>query len=119
TDGLIRQRCNRPEPPCGEVAAFAQYTSLYTDSWSDPDIRWLLSTVPCTMVFDDHDVNDDWNISDSWVEEMRRLPWWDDRITGAFMSYWLYQHLGNLSPPELAEETLLHDLSEDEDGGPR
>src|SRR4029079_15622624 len=57
--------------------------------------------------------------SDSWVEEMRRLSWWDDRITGAFMSYWLYQHIGNLSPPELAEETLLHDLSEDEDGGPR
>lgn len=35
------------------------------------------------------------------------------------MSYWLYQHIGNLSPPELAEETLLHDLHEDEDGGPR
>ena len=23
------------------------------------------------------------------------------------MSYWLYQHIGNLSPPELAEEELL------------
>ena len=28
------------------------------------------------------------------------------RITGAFMSYWVYQHLGNLAPPELAEEPL-------------
>ena len=36
-----------------------------------------------------------------------RKPWWDARITGAFMSYWIYQHLGNLSPPELAEETML------------
>ena len=36
---------------------------LYRESWSDPDIRWLLSTVPTTMIFDDHDVNDDWNIS--------------------------------------------------------
>ena len=34
------------------------------------------------MIFDDHDVNDDWNISESWVEEMRRLPWWEDRVTG-------------------------------------
>jgi hypothetical protein len=71
------------------------------------------------MIFDDHDVSDDWNISDAWVEEMRALPWWDDRITGAFMSYWLYQHIGNLSPPELAEETLLHVVGEDEDAGPR
>ena len=60
------------------------------------------------MIFDDHDVNDDWNISESWVGEMRALPWWEARITGAFMSYWLYQHLGNLSPPEIAEEEMLH-----------
>ena len=53
------------------------------------------------MIFDDHDVHDDWNISWLWVEEMRRTPWWEARITGAFMAYWLYQHLGNLSPPEL------------------
>ena len=31
------------------------------------------------MIFDDHDVNDDWNISWSWVEEMRAAPWWDAR----------------------------------------
>ena len=36
------------------------------------------------------------------------------------MSYWLYQHLGNLAPPELAEERLLAEISAgDEDGGPR
>ena len=119
TAAFIRSRRDVREPPGEEVADFEEYTRLYRESWSDPDIRWLLSTVPCTMIFDDHDVNDDWNISDSWVEEMRRLPWWEDRVTGAFMSYWLYQHIGNLSPPELAEETLLHDLRDDEDGGPR
>ena len=35
------------------------------------------------------------------------------------MAYWLYQHLGNLSPPELAEETLLKQVRQDEDAGPR
>ena len=39
--------------------------------------------------------------------EMRALPWWDERVTSAFMAYWLYQHLGNLSPPELAEEAMF------------
>ena len=88
------------------MADFEEYTRLYREAWSDPDIRWLLSTVPSTMIFDDHDVIDDWNISWSWIEEIRAAPWWEARITGAFMSYWLYQHLGNLSPPELAEEPI-------------
>ena len=71
------------------------------------------------MIFDDHDVNDDWNISWSWVQEMRAKPWWEARITGAFMAYWIYQHIGNLSPPELAEERTLDVVAGDDDAGPR
>jgi hypothetical protein len=119
TADFIRARRHIHEPPGMEVADFEEYTQLYCESWSDPDIRWLLSTVPSVMVFDDHDVNDDWNISWSWVEEMRAKSWWDDRITGAFMSYWIYQHIGNLSPPELAEEELLRLVRSDDDAGPR
>lgn len=119
TAAFIRTRRDIGEPPGEEIADFAEYAELYRESWSDPDIRWLLSTVPSTMIFDDHDVDDDWNISELWLEEKRSLPWWEQRITGAFMGYWLYQHLGNLSPPELAEETLLRQVQQDEDGGPR
>ena len=119
TAAYIRSRRDTKEPPGEEIANFEEYTRLYRESWSDPDIRWLLSTVPSTMVFDDHDVRDDWNISWSWVAEMRAEPWWDERITGAFMSYWLYQHLGNLSPPELAEEEMFRLVQSDDDAGPR
>ena len=28
-------------------------------------------------------------------------PWWRDRVVGAYASYWVYQHLGNLSPEQL------------------
>ncbi len=58
-------------PPGHEVADFEEYTRLYREAWSDPDIRWLLATVPSTMIFDDHDVHDDWNISEAWVRDMR------------------------------------------------
>ncbi len=119
TAAFIRLRRDTRSAPGEEVADFEEYTRLYRESWSDPDIRWLLSTVPSTMVFDDHDVNDDWNISWSWVEEMRATGWWDARITGAFMSYWVYQHLGNLSPPELAEEEMFDLVQRDEDAGER
>jgi hypothetical protein len=119
TAAFIRARRDVTEPPGEDIADFEEYTQLYRESWSDPDIRWLLSTVPSTMIFDDHEVSDDWNISLSWIEDTRALPWWDDRITAAFMAYWLYQHLGNLAPPELAEETMFATVYREDDAGPR
>lgn len=119
TAAFIRSRRDEGGASLDEVADFEEYTYLYRESWSNPEIRWLLSTVPSVMIFDDHEVHDDWNISESWIEEMRGKSWWRERVTGAFMAYFLYQHLGNLSPPELAEESLVHELQLDEDGGPR
>ncbi len=58
------------------------------------------------MLWDDHDMSDDWNISRSWVEEMRQRSWWHRRVVGCIASYWIYQHLGNLSPRELDENEL-------------
>ena len=93
TAAFIRSRRDPSEPPGEEVADFEEYTRLYRESWSDPDIRWLLSTVPSHDDLRRPRRQRRLEHLDSWVEEMRRLPWWDDRITGAFMSYWLYQHL--------------------------
>ena len=86
--------------PQDEVLDFSEYTMLYREAWSQPSIRWLLSTVPSAMIFDDHDVHDDWNTSESWVDEMRATSWWSERITAAIATYWIYQHLGNLAPRE-------------------
>ena len=109
---FIHSRRDTSKGPGEEVADFEEYTRLYWDSWRDPAIRWLLSTVPSAMIFDDHDVHDDWNTSETWVRQMRRRPWWEERIIGAFMSYWVYQHLGNLSPEELEEDDLFHRAKE-------
>ncbi|MEX2196470.1 MAG: alkaline phosphatase D family protein [Thermoleophilaceae bacterium] len=103
---FIRSRRDPDEPPGEQVADFEEYTRLYGETWGDPPLRWLLSTVPSAMIFDDHDVHDDWNTSREWVEEMRAKPWWEDRIVGAFSSYWIYQHIGNLSPADLATDEL-------------
>ena len=86
---------------------FEEYTRLYHESWSDPAIRWLLSTVSTMMIFDDHDVHDDWNISEAWLEEARSHHWWNEHIKGALSSYWVYQHLGNLSPDAHRDDELL------------
>ena len=106
TKEFIRSRRSTDEPPGEQVADFEEYTHLYLDSWGDPVMRWLLSTVATAMIFDDHDVHDDWNISASWIEDMREEPWWRERIAGAFMSYWIYQHIGNLEPSHLHEDEM-------------
>ncbi len=112
----IKQRRDVSEPPGEEIADYEEYTMLYQESWGEPVMRWLLSTVPSAMIFDDHDVHDDWNTSLSWVEEARELPWWHKRIEGAFMSYWVYQHIGNLPPDELEDDAFYTAVSEEEDG---
>ena len=84
---FIRSRRDTGKPPGEEAASFEEYAHLYRDSWGDPAIRWLLSTVPSAMIFDDHEVADDWNISEAWVEETRNHPWWNDQISGSHVSY--------------------------------
>ncbi len=114
TREFIRSRRDTSKAPGEEIADFEEYTRLYRESWRDPVVRWLFSTVSTSMAIDDHDVRDDWNISRSWLEEMRAEPWWHERIVGAYMSYWLYQHLGNLSPRELAENSVYRQVCEAE-----
>ena len=110
TRKLIEQIRDPQVPPGYEVANFAEYCILYREAWREPSVRWLLSVVPTAMIFDDHDVHDDWNTSAAWRREYAAKPWWPERIRSAYMSYWIYQHIGNLSPAELAENDLWRQM---------
>jgi hypothetical protein len=110
TKRKIRKRRDITTGAEDQVADFEEYTWLYLESWTDPDVRWLLSTVPSSMIFDDHDVRDDWNTSHEWREDMHRTTWWRERIVGGLSSYWVYQHLGNLSPAELGRNELYQQV---------
>ncbi|WP_448332775.1 alkaline phosphatase D family protein [Streptomyces sp. DSM 41534] len=116
TRAWLAERRDLSEPPGEQVADYEEYTRLYYESWLDPEVRWLLSTVPSCMIFDDHDVIDDWNTSEAWQRRMRATPWWRERILSGLMSYWVHQHLGNLSPAELAADPLYAEVRAAEDG---
>ncbi|WP_329121057.1 DUF7800 domain-containing protein [Streptomyces sp. NBC_01353] len=104
------------DPPGSEVGEYEEYTRLYDESWQDPEVGWLLSTVPSCMIFDDHDIIDDWNTSAAWLARMRATHWWSERVLSGLMSYWVYQHLGNLSPAELAADPLYAEVCGSPDG---
>jgi hypothetical protein len=117
---FIRGRRDIDEDPGEEIADFVEYAELYRLAWSDPAVRWLMSTIPTAMIFDDHDLRDDWNTSAAWRRQMQRLPWWRRRVVAGLGAYWIYQHLGNLTPAERAADPLLAALRTAEgDGGGR
>jgi hypothetical protein len=108
---LRRHRPHGHHGPDDQVVSFDEYTKLYLESWRDPEVRWLLSTVPSAMIFDDHEIIDDWNTSASWRQEVAGQPWWRERIASGLASYWVYQHLGNLGPDEIAADPLFAKVS--------
>ena len=103
---FIRARRDITKPPGKELADYEEYAHLYRLAWSDEANRWLLSTVPTAMIFDDHDIRDDWNTSQSWKRQMEATSWWRGRIIAGLASYWVYQHLGNMSPAERADDDI-------------
>ncbi len=117
TREYIRDKRDTAEAPGEHVQDFDEYAHLYHETWGEPMLRWLLSTVPTAMLFDDHDIHDDWNTSQSWLRDARATPWWEEHIAAALSSYFIYQHLGNLSPRGLRENEVLAMLREAPDGG--
>ena len=103
---FIRGRRDISKPPGKELKDYEEYAHLYRLAWSDDANRWLLSTVSSAMIFDDHDVRDDWNASLDWKKEMEATSWWHGRIVAGLASYWVYQHLGNLSPTQRAQDEI-------------
>ncbi len=106
----MARRPRAPDVPEDELADFGEYALAYHEAWREPAVRWLLSTVPTAMVFDDHEIHAEWRISQGWLDEMNAEPWFDRHIRAGLMAYWVFQHLGNLSPADLEAGGLYDEV---------
>ncbi|QJI44340.1 alkaline phosphatase family protein [Pseudomonas sp. ADAK2] len=61
-----------------------------------------MAHLPCLMIFDDHDVTDDWNLSAQWEETAYGHPFSKRIIGNALLAYMLCQGWGN-NPDAFAE----------------
>ena len=111
---FIAARRDIEQPPGTELRDYEEYAHLYALAWSDPANRWLLSTLPTAMIFDDHDIRDDWNTSQAWKDSMEATDWWHGRIVAGLASYWVYQHLGNMTPAERANDPIWQQIMDHE-----
>jgi hypothetical protein len=60
-----------------------------------PAVRRVLANIPTYMIFDDHDVTDDWNIGREWRDQVQRSPGGRRMVANALAAYWAFQGWGN------------------------
>jgi hypothetical protein len=72
-----------------------------------PNIRRALAHIPTYMIFDDHDVTDDWNLTRGWEEAAYNHSFSKQIIGNALIGYCLCQGWGN-SPKKFI--TLIDEI---------
>ncbi|MEZ5479542.1 MAG: alkaline phosphatase D family protein [Thiolinea sp.] len=75
-----------------------------------PKIRRALAHVPVYMIFDDHDVTDDWNLNRGWEESAYGQSFSRRIIGNAMIAYLLCQGWGNA--PQHFSKDLLDQIRE-------
>lgn len=80
------QWLERYDRECAEIEAFAEGLGR---------VRRLLAQTPVYMIFDDHDITDDWNLTRGWEEAAYGNPFSRRIIGNALIGYWLCQGWGN------------------------
>jgi hypothetical protein len=96
------------------AADYAEYAALYEQAWSVPGARKVLAHVPSFMIFDDHEVTDDWNADPEWLKIVHstkdQARFWPMTMTDALCSYWIYQGWGNLAPEKWRDDPRVQIL---------
>lgn len=67
-----------------------------------PKVARALAHIPVYMIFDDHDITDDWNLTRGWEEAAYNNPFSKRIIGNTLIGYWLCQGWGN-APEKFTE----------------
>lgn len=73
-------------------------------------VRRLLANIPVYMIFDDHDITDDWNISREWKEKVEMSPLGRHVTANGLGAYWAFQAWGN--DPESFNEDFIKKIQQ-------
>jgi hypothetical protein len=85
-----------------------------------PAIERAFAHVPIYMIFDDHDVTDDWNLTRAWEDHVYGNPFSKRIVGNALVAYFLCQGIGNpkvtwQAISEKADETFNHGIIKQQD----
>jgi hypothetical protein len=74
-----------------------------------PAVRRALANHPTYMIFDDHDVTDDWNLNSAWREGVHQSPTGRRCVANALAAFWAFQGWGN--DPDLYDASFKDTIS--------
>ncbi|GAV20445.1 PhoD-like phosphatase [Mariprofundus micogutta] len=58
-------------------------------------VRRLLANISVYMIFDDHEITDDWNINPAWEQKIHESPRARRVVSNGLAAYWAFQGWGN------------------------
>jgi hypothetical protein len=73
-------------------------------------VRRALANITTYMMFDDHDVTDDWNLNPDWKAQVSSLELGRRVIANALAAYWALQGWGN--DPDAFDATFVRSLEQ-------
>ena len=71
-----------------------------------PKVRRALANIPSYMIFDDHEVTDDWYLVKHWTDQVLTAPLGVNILRNGLLSYFLFQAWGN--NPQLFSDDADH-----------
>lgn len=109
------------------LVTFGEYLAMYglmwnVNNWSKPiaelahftdtlpKVRRLLANIPTYMIFDDHDVTDDWNLSVKWKGDVSSKKLGKRIVANALAAAWLCQAYGN--DPDHYTDALAYQIAD-------
>lgn len=109
----------KAHPQLGHGAnTFEDFALLYEYAWTkDKGIRQVLAVIPTYMIFDDHEITNNWNISPSWRAAALQKGL-EQALVDGLVAYWVYQGWGNLDRrTQSLHSPLLSIMQEGEQSG--
>ncbi len=96
---------------------FEDFALLYEHVWTkDKDVRQVLACIPTFMVFDDHEIVNNWNVTPQWCATMLQNGQ-EQVLVDGLIAYWVYQGWGNITQRDETLYPLLRFMREGEQSG--
>lgn len=99
------------------ATTFEEFSLCYQHAWMhDEGARQALALISSYMIFDDHEVYNNWNTSTTWrADELHAGK--EALLVDALVAYWVYQGWGNIYHQHKAQHPLLTIMQDAENTG--
>jgi hypothetical protein len=82
-------------PPDNQKKYREQIRQLEKTRQDLPAVRRLLANIPTYMIFDDHEITDDWNITRAWYHNVKTSRCGKQVVANGLAAYWVFQGWAN------------------------